>query len=106
VGNAKSGKGQPVDATTGASQLPTKIAVGLSPALPLPFDYDGSEDPFPIAWLDANDSHNQMPGDKKEPSHIYHFKGLVARCNGFAGQGTDGRATRCPSAPRRPILAS
>ena len=54
------------------------------------FDYDGSKDPFPIPWLDANGSHNQMPGDKKEPSHIYHFKGLVARCNGFAGNGTDG----------------
>ncbi|HZY89104.1 MAG TPA: hypothetical protein VFE78_30055 [Gemmataceae bacterium] len=53
------------------------------------FDYDGSKGPFPIPWLDANGSHNQMPGDKKEPSHIYHFKGLVARCNGFAGSGTD-----------------
>ena len=69
-------------------------AAGLAPGQPetrpVLFDYDGSKDPFPIPWLDANGSHNQMPGDKKEPSHIYHFKGLVARCNGFAGQGTDG----------------
>jgi hypothetical protein len=54
------------------------------------FDHDGGKDPFPIPWLDANGSHNQMPGVEQEPSHIYHFKGLVARCNGFAGKGTDG----------------
>ena len=64
-------------------------AAGLAPGQPetrpVLVDYDGSKDPFPIPWLDANGSHNQMPGDKKEPSHIYHFKGLVARCNGFAG---------------------
>ena len=60
------------------------------------FDYDGSKEPFPIPWLDANGSHNQMPGDKKEPSHIYHFKGLVARCNGFAGKGTDGAGNPVP----------
>ena len=29
-----------------------------------------------------------------EPSHIYHFKGLVARCANFAGMGTDNRGNR------------
>jgi hypothetical protein len=85
-GNAQSGKGKPADASTGDSQLSAKIAVGQSRAL---FDYDGSKDPFPIPWLDANGSHNQMPGIRQEPSHIYHFKGLVARCNGFVGNGID-----------------
>jgi hypothetical protein len=65
-------------------------APGQSETRPVLFDYDGSKDPFPIPWLDANGSHNQMPGVEQEPSHIYHFKGLVARCNGFAGNGTDG----------------
>jgi hypothetical protein len=58
-------------------------------ALPMLFEYDGSKEPFPIPWLDANGSHNQMPGIRQEPSHIYDFKGLVARCNGFVGNGTD-----------------
>jgi hypothetical protein len=75
-----------------AALLPSAIgqAPGQPETRPVLFDYDGSKDPFPIPWLDANGSHNQMPGDKKEPSLIYHFKGLVARCNGFAGNGTDG----------------
>jgi hypothetical protein len=58
-------------------------AAGLAPGQPekrpAPFDYDGSKDPFPIPWLD-----------------IYHFKGLVARCNGFTGQGTDGAGNPAP----------
>jgi hypothetical protein len=70
--------------------LPTAPAPGQSVSSQVLFDYDDSKDPFPIPWLDANGSHNQMPGDKKEPSHIYHFKGLVARCNGFVGNGADG----------------
>src|SRR5262245_54740427 len=75
-----------------AALLPsaTGPARGQPETRPELFDHDGSKDPFPIPWLDANCSHNQMPGDKKEPSHIYHFKGLLARCNGFAGNGTDG----------------
>ena len=75
-----------------AALLPSAAgpAPGQPETRPLLFDYDGSKAPFPIPWLDANGSHNQMPGDKKEPSHIYHFKGLVARCNRFAGNGTDG----------------
>ena len=29
-----------------------------------------------------------------EPSHIYHFKGRVARCSGFNGAGSDGKGER------------
>jgi hypothetical protein len=75
-----------------AALLPSATAQGPGrPETGQPlFDYDGSKEPFPIPWLDANGSHNQMPGIEQEPSHIYHFKGLVARCNGFAGNGSDG----------------
>ena len=55
---------------------------------------NGSTDPYPIPWLDKNGSHNQSPGPGMEPSSIYHFKGHVARCNGFTGMGTDGEGNR------------
>jgi hypothetical protein len=29
-----------------------------------------------------------------EPSHIYHFKGKIARCNAFTGMGTDNHGNR------------
>jgi hypothetical protein len=51
---------------------------------------DGPATPFPIPWLDKNGSHNQPAGPGLEPSHIYHFKGQVARCSGFKGAGTTG----------------
>jgi len=54
-------------------------------------DPDGPSGPFPIPWLDANGSHNQPAGPDLEQSHIYHFKGRVARCSGFNGMGTDGK---------------
>lgn len=50
---------------------------------------NGGTDPFPIPWLDKNGSHNQPAGPNLEPSHIYHFKGRVARCSTFTGTGTD-----------------
>lgn len=55
---------------------------------------DGTADPFPIPWLDRNGSHNQVTGPNQEPAHIFHFKGQVARCNGFSGMGTDGKGRR------------
>jgi hypothetical protein len=55
---------------------------------------DGPPGPFPIPWLDKNGSHNQPAGPDLEPSHIYHFKGRVARCAGFNGVGTDGAGQR------------
>ncbi len=57
-------------------------------------DPDGPSDPFPIPWLDMNGSHNQPAGPDLEPSHIYHFKGRVARCSGFNGAGTNGKRER------------
>jgi hypothetical protein len=55
---------------------------------------NGSSDPYPIPWLDKNGSHNQPAGTNLEPSHIYHFKGQVARCSTFTGIGTDNKGNR------------
>jgi len=55
---------------------------------------NGGSEPFPIPWLDRNGSHNQPAGQNLEPSHVYHFKGLVARCSTFMGMGTDNRGNR------------
>jgi len=59
-----------------------------------PVTANGSGDPYPIPWLDKNGSHNQPAGPNLEPSHIYHFKGLVARCSTFTGMGTDNQGNR------------
>ena len=56
--------------------------------------YNGGTDPYPIPWLDKNGNHNQPAGPQLEPSHIYHFKGRVARCAGFVGMGTDNKGNR------------
>jgi len=58
--------------------------------------YNGDTDPYPIPWLDKNGSHNQPAGPNLEPSHIYHFKGRIARCAGFVGMGTDNKGNRIP----------
>ena len=55
---------------------------------------NGGTDPFPIPWLDKNGSHNQPAGPNLEPSHIYHFKGRVARCSTFTGMGADNKGNR------------
>ena len=55
---------------------------------------NGGDDPYPIPWLDKNGSHNQPAGPNLEPSHIYHFKGRVARCSTFTGMGTDNQGNR------------
>jgi hypothetical protein len=55
---------------------------------------NGGTDPYPIPWLDKNGSHNQPAGPNLEPSHIYHFKGRVARCSTFTGAGTDNQGNR------------
>lgn len=59
-----------------------------------PMTANGSADPYPIPWLDKNGSHNQPAGTNLEPSHIYHFKGRVARCSTFTGMGTDNQGNR------------
>ncbi len=56
--------------------------------------YNGGIDPYPIPWLDKNGSHSQPAGPHLEPSHIYHFKGRVARCADFVGMGTDNKGNR------------
>jgi hypothetical protein len=55
---------------------------------------NGGSDPYPIPWLDRNGSHNQPAGPNLEPSHIYHFKGRIARCSTFTGMGTDNKGNR------------
>jgi hypothetical protein len=59
-----------------------------------PMTANGSDDPYPIPWLDKNGSHNQPAGPNLEPSHIYHFKGRIARCSTFTGMGTDNKGNR------------
>ena len=59
-----------------------------------PIAANGTTAPFPIPWLDKNGSHNQPAGPNLEPSHIYHFKGRVARCSTFTGMGTDNKENR------------
>lgn len=61
---------------------------------PAPMTANGSTDPYPIPWLDKNGSHNQPAGPNLEPSHVYHFKGRVARCSTFVGMGTDNHGNR------------
>lgn len=55
---------------------------------------NGGPCPYPIPWLDKNGSHNQGAGPNVELSHIYHFKGKLARCSGFHGMGSDNRGNR------------
>ena len=55
---------------------------------------NGGTEPYPIPWLDKNGSHNQPAGPNLEPSHIYHFKGRVARCSTFTGMGADNKGNR------------
>jgi hypothetical protein len=59
-----------------------------------PTTANGGTDPYPIPWLDKNGSHNQPAGANLEPSHIYHFKGRVARSSTFTGMGTDNSGNR------------
>ncbi len=61
---------------------------------PPPMTANGGAEPYPIPWLDKNGSHNQPAGPNLEPSHIYHFKGQVARCSTFTGMGTDNKGNR------------
>jgi hypothetical protein len=56
--------------------------------------YNGDTDPYPVPWLDKFGDHNQAAGPNAEPSHIYHFKGKVVRCNAFVGMGTDNKGNR------------
>ncbi|HEX3586741.1 MAG TPA: hypothetical protein VH024_12140, partial [Candidatus Angelobacter sp.] len=63
-------------------------------APPIPANHglsNGGSCPYPIPWLDKNGNHNQSPAPNVELSNIFHFKGKLARCNGFHGMGTDNK---------------
>jgi hypothetical protein len=64
-----------------------------------PMTANGGKDPYPIPWLDKNGSHNQPAGPNLEPSHIYHFKGRVARSSTFTCMGTDNQGNRMAFVP-------
>ena len=84
-------------AAAGALLMPSWRAAGQGVAgssIAVHAEPDGPSEPFPIPWLDRNGSHNQPAGPDLEPSHIYHFKGRVARCAGFNGAGTDDTGQR------------
>ncbi|HVP43949.1 MAG TPA: hypothetical protein VMS96_10990 [Terriglobales bacterium] len=76
------------------------MALALAPEISaldspdVPSTANGGTDPYPIPWLDKNGSHNQPAGPNLEPSHIFHFKGRVARCSTFTGMGTDSAGNR------------
>jgi hypothetical protein len=66
-------------------------------AAPIPQNHEpsnGGSCPYPIPWLDKNGNHNQPAMPNVELSSIYHFKGKLARCNGFHGMGTDNQGNR------------
>ena len=86
--------------SAGAASLPDAVRAQSAPPAcgpPIPGDHspsNGGACPYPIPWLDKNGNHNQSPMPNVELSNIYHFKGKLARCNGFHGMGTDGKGNR------------
>lgn len=81
-------------AAASSLHIPGQAVAATDPASKQRFEYDGSTYPYPIPWLDKNGSHNQPALPNLEPSHIYHFKGKVARCADFIGMGTDNKGNR------------
>jgi hypothetical protein len=72
-------------------------SVAQACAPPIPQNHEpsnGGPCPYPIPWLDKNGNHNQAAMPNVELSSIYHFKGKLARCNGFHGMGTDNKGNR------------
>jgi hypothetical protein len=88
-------------ATVIAASLPSRqLHAQAAPetcAPPIPQKHapsNGGSCPYPIPWLDKNGNHNQSPAPNVELSNIFHFKGKLARCNGFHGMGTDNKGNR------------
>lgn len=84
-----------------ASSLPVRLLHAqatheqCAPSIPQNHEpSNGGSCPYPIPWLDKNGNHNQSPIANVELSNIYHFKGKLARCNGFHGMGTDNKGNR------------
>jgi len=80
--------------STALALLPVGVPASFDSRGQEPAPANGGTDPYPIPWLDKNGSHNQPAGPNLEPSHIYHFKGKVARCSTFTGMGTDNAGNR------------
>lgn len=78
---------RPLYAQSGAATCAPLIPQNGAPS-------NGGSCPYPIPWLDKNGNHNQSPAPNVELSNIYHFKGKLARCNGFHGMGTDNKGNR------------
>lgn len=77
--------------------IPNSLLAASQCAPPIPKGpSNGGSCPYPIPWLDKNGNHNQMPKANVELSHIFHFKGKLARCAGFTGMGTDNKGNRLP----------
>ncbi|HZZ14380.1 MAG TPA: hypothetical protein VFE08_00290, partial [Candidatus Sulfotelmatobacter sp.] len=75
--------------------LHAQSAPPCSPVIPQNHEpANGGSCPYPIPWLDKNGNHNQSPMANTELSNIYHFRGKLARCNGFHGTGTDNKGNR------------
>ena len=66
---------------------------------------NGGTDPYPIPWLDKNGSHNQPAAPNLEPSHIYHFKGRVARCSTLQAWARTIKETASRLVLQQPITA-
>jgi hypothetical protein len=84
--------GTTIGIASGASLLLARAAAADEPQKLR--TYNGDTDPYPIPWLDKNGSHNQPAGPQLEPSHIFHFKGRIARCADFVGMGMDNKGNR------------
>lgn len=92
----KLGVASSVAAALPGEMLPAQAALQACVA-PIPPNHEpsnGGACPYPIPWLDKNGNHNQIPMPNVELSSIYHFKGKLARCNGFHGMGTDNHGNR------------
>jgi hypothetical protein len=80
-----------------ATSLGGRLLRAQSCAPSIPQDHspaNGGSCPYPIPWLDKNGNHNQAAMPNVELSNIYHFKGKLARCNGFHGMGSDNKENR------------
>jgi hypothetical protein len=87
--------GAGVAGTALVSSLAARRLLAQNCAPPIPSQpFNGNDCPFPIPWLDKNGSQNQSPQPGAELSNIFHFKGQIARCNNWAGAGTDNRGNR------------
>jgi len=84
-------------ALAACAALSTGVGASSECAPPIPHGpSNGGSCPYPIPWLDKNGNHNQIPKENVELSHIFHFKGKLARCSGFTGIGTDNQGNRLP----------